>query len=340
MSELRFDQIRKRWVIIAPERRKRPFAICRIDESEEGECPFCEGKENLTPPETFAIGFSGRKPDTPGWRVRVVPNKFPALKSDINLTKLHESDYFLSLNGFGYHEVIIETPVHNYPLWERKIDEIMDMFVAINERIKFFYKDRKIKYVLLFGNYGKAAGASLSHPHSQIVALPTIPEIPKNEMDSSRKYYIKNKRCLICNILKEEIESGARIVERRNGFIIWEPFASSFPFETWIIPENHECDFSNLNNIEFEKMAFILKDALLRINKFLKSPPFNLVLHTSCNLNYINKKERDIIKKSYHWHLEIISRMTQAAGFEWGTGININPIPPEEAAECLREVKL
>ena len=339
MSELRFDPIRKRWVIIAPERKMRPFAFCERDEAEEGECPFCEGKENLTPPETFAIGPSNREANSPGWRVRVVPNKFPALRPDINF-EIGESRYFKILKGFGYHEVIIETPRHDYPLWERRIEEIRDMLIAIRERIKFFYQDVRISYVLLFGNYGRGAGASLSHPHSQIVALPIIPEIIENEVRAGRTHYLKNKRCLICDILSEELKSGKRIVTQTNGYIVWEPYASSHPFETWILPENHECDFSVLDNNELKKTASVLKETLLRINKFLKNPPFNLVLHTAYNLKYATKNEKDIVRNSYHWHFEIISRMSHIAGFEWGTGINVNPVSPEEAANCLREVDL
>jgi UDPglucose--hexose-1-phosphate uridylyltransferase len=339
MSELRFDPIRRRWVIIAPERKMRPFSFYESKEIEEKMCPFCEGKENLTPPETFVIGMSSRKANSPGWKVRVVPNKFPALKFDINL-EVKRNKYFETLKGFGYHEVIIETPNHNYPLWERKINEIRDMLIAIKERIKFFNQNRRINYVLFFGNYGQGAGASLPHPHSQIIALPILPEIAKNEIQSSKTHYFKNKRCLICDILSEELESGERIVVRKKGYIVWEPYASSFPFETWILPENHECDFSTYNNSELERTASILKETISRINKFLKNPPFNLILHTSPNLKYVSDEEKNTIIKSYHWHFEIISRMIRIAGFEWGTGLNINPVLPEKAARCLRKIRV
>ncbi|MFQ6084575.1 MAG: galactose-1-phosphate uridylyltransferase [Candidatus Aminicenantia bacterium] len=345
MSELRFDPLRRRWTIIAPKRKRRPqeYYICQMDHLPEKErsCPFCYGNEGETPPESFVIAPPGRKPNTLGWSVRVVPNKFPALKGKGQIEK-RKIGHFDLIKKAGAHEVIIESPRHNYPISERKIEEIRDVLIAFRERIKHYSQDNRVRYVLIFKNYGIDAGASLIHPHSQLIATPIVPSVVDIELRSSQEHYFQNKRCLMCQIMTEELALQERIVIEDKDYLIWEPFASSFPFETWILPQKHGHDFSLLDDFELEKTAVILKEALRRIKIYLKNPPYNLILHTSPIPKQSSEKEDywETVEYAYHWHFELIPRLIRIAGFEWGSGMQINPIPPEEAAIYLREIKL
>jgi UDPglucose--hexose-1-phosphate uridylyltransferase len=342
MRELRFDPIRNRWVIISTERARRPsdYTVAQDDKSDKTVvvCPFCEGSEDKTPPEIFAIRRNGSKSDSPGWRVRVVPNKFPALQIEDNAIR-YGMGIFDVVSGAGAHEVIIETPDHNKGLGDLDVDWIKEVLVAFRERIKDLFHDPRLRYILIFKNHKAQAGASLAHTHSQLIATPMVPPIVKQELTSCRENFRTKERCFICDLIKQEIEFGTRIIYETRDYIIWAPFASSFPFEAWIIPKKHLHDFSMLNDEQLRELAPVLKLCLTSVKKLLSDPPYNFVIHT-CPPKFKRPGQPqhwDSIDFDFHWHIELIPRLTVIAGFEWGAGFFINPTPPEAAANYLKE---
>ncbi len=334
MPELRKDPIIGRWVIIATERAKRPTDLhVTAEDSQEGSfCPFCEGSEDKTPPEILVYCKDGQhKPNTAGWSLRGVPNKFPALQIEGGINKRGEG-MFDRMNGVGAHEVIIETPEHVKFMSTLKNKQIEDVLWAYRDRILDLKKDKRFRYVLIFKNQGIAAGASLEHTHSQIIALPIVPKRVVEEIEGSKRYYAYKDRCVYCDIIRQEQESKVRVINENRDFISISPFTPRFPFETWILPKSHDACFEDLLKEEVEQLAFMLKDTLMRIDVVLNNPPYNYLIHNSP----FHDKNGDC----YHWHIEIIPKLTKVAGFEWGTGFYINPTPPEETAKYLREAKV
>jgi UDPglucose--hexose-1-phosphate uridylyltransferase len=330
MPELRKDPIIGRWVIISTERGRRPSEfLAEETRARSGFCPLCEGNEDKTPSEVFAIRENGSQPDSPGWTLRVVPNKFPALKVEGDLNRQGEGLYD-KMNGVGAHEVVIETPKHDETLSTITVDRVAMVLTTYSERIADLARDQRVRHILVFKNYGAAAGASLEHSHSQIVALPVVPKRVSEEIDGAKAYYEYKDRCVFCDIIRQEIEYKARIIGENRGAIALTPFASRFPFETWILPRDHSAYFHHMQPAQYEDVASLLSDTLRRIHSVLPGSPYNFMLHT----NHVNEKD----EAPYHWHIEIIPKLTKVAGFEWGTGFYINPTPPEEAAKYLREV--
>lgn len=330
MPELRKDPVVGRWVIIATDRAKRPtdFIRERVQIRGSGFCPFCYGNENKTPPEILAYRPEGSGRDTPGWSVRVVPNKFPALHIEGTLNRQGEGLYD-RMNGLGAHEVIIETPDHQATLASLPPAQTESVLWAYRERILDLRKDPRFKYMLIFKNYGEAAGASLEHTHSQLIALPVVPKRVQEEVSGARDYYAYKERCLFCDVIRQEASTGVRLVAENEEFVALCPFAPRFPFELWIVPKEHRSAFEESTRREFQHLATLLKDMLGRLEAVLDHPAYNYIIHTSP----VPDGQNDY----YHWHLEIMPKLTKLAGFEWGTGFYINPTPPEEAAKFLRE---
>ncbi len=330
MPELRKDPITGRWVIIATDRALRPtdFVRDKVQIRGSGFCPFCPGNESKTPPEIHAYRSDGSARNTPGWSLRIVPNKFPALGIEGTLNRQGEGLYD-KMNGIGAHEVIIETPNHNLTPATMPTRAVEDILWAYRDRILDLKKDRRFKYILIFKNHGEAAGASLEHTHSQLIALPVVPKRVREEVDGARSHYNFKERCIFCDIIRQEMEKRARLVAENPAFIVLAPFASRFPFETWIIPKTHQCAFEVSQKPEFEQLAPLLKDMLARLDRVLDCPAYNYIVHTAP----FGESTEDY----YHWHMEIIPKLTKVAGFEWGTGFYINPTPPEESAKFLRE---
>lgn len=332
MAELRKDPIVDRWVIISTERGKRPRDYPSPNPSRQrGFCPFCIGNENKTPPEIMAFRKSGSAPNTPDWNLRVVPNKFPALEIMGDIDRAGEG-MFDKMTGFGAHEVIIETPDHDLGLEDLPEKSIEDCFWAFRQRIIDLKKDERFRYVLVFKNHGEAAGATLEHSHSQLIALPIIPELVSEELYGAKRHFEYKERCIFCDIIVQERGDGRRVVMENENFIALCPFAPRFPFETWVLPKYHSPYFENEGSGEFSDLANIIKDILLKMKKALGQPPYNFVLHTSP----IDKNNNDY----FHWHVEIMPKLTKMAGFEQGTGFYINPTLPEVAANTLREIKI
>ncbi len=331
MSELRKDPILERWVIISVERGKRPSDFISPSHKKKGGfCPFCHGNEHTSPPEIIAFRPDNTPPNSPGWSLRVVPNKFPALQIHGELNKTGEG-IFDMMNGIGAHEVIIETPDHNLSLATMPLKAVEDVLWAYNARLNDLKKDRRFKYVLIFKNEGEAAGATLEHSHSQLIALPIVPKFVKEEFDSAERYYNLKERCIFCDIINQEIETEKRVIYQNRNYISLAPFAPTVPFETWILPKKHESAFPQAEGA-FSDLAEILQRTLKQIDRILDIPPYNFIIHTSPFYKENNEH--------YHWHIEIIPKLTKTAGFEWGSGFYINPTPPEESAKFMREAKI
>jgi len=338
MSELRKDPVSRRWVIFSPERAYRPkdYSNSKEDNEEKGKekkfCPFCEGNETKSGEELLAYDrIPGRKPNTPGWWVRVLENKYPALKNEEDLGKKGVGIYD-KMNGVGHHEIIVETPKHHRCLSQLKNNEVEKVIWAYRDRCIAIKEDPRMKQILIFKNYGEEAGASLEHSHSQLIATPVVPKKVETELSGARHYYNFRDRCVFCDILTQELSDKERIVEENENFVSFVFFAGRFPYETWILPKRHSGSFENITKKEVISLAVIFKNTLLRIRKALNDTDYNFVIHM---LPLDGEGEH-----YYHWHIEIMPKLTKVAGFEWGTGFYINPVLPEDAAKILREVDL
>ena len=332
MPQLRKDPIIGRWVIIAIERSKRPKDFKIVDTSPpEKDCPFCKGKEYLTPQEVFSVrGAEGT------WQVRVIPSIKPFLESDHNFWKRGKGPYDL-MNGIGRHEVVVETPHHISNMADLEVENLRDVFFAYCERIKDIEKDEKIKYVLAFKNYGwDAGGGRVKHARSQLIATPVNLKRVKEELEGAKFYFDYHERCIFCDMIRQELEQKERLVLDEDGFVALVPFAPRFPFEVWILPKRHLPDFYQTSHEDLFPLAKIMKNVLSKIKKILNDPPYNYVIHTA-PFRRPYPGYWSTIEEDYHWHIEITPHLTQVAGFEWGTGFYICPTLPEEVAKFLRE---
>ena len=334
MPELRKDPVVGRWVVISTERGNKPNDFtARVEEKKaQATCPFCAGREGATPHEVWAQRPHGGERNGPGWAVRVVPNKFPALMVEGDLGRKAEGLYD-RMQGVGAHEVIIETPDHVPDFADLPEEQIARVLTAFRERLADLRNDRRLRYGLVFKNHGEAAGASLEHTHAQLIATPILPKAVQEELEGARIYHELKERCVFCDIVDQETAegNGRRVVRATDRYVTIVPFAARFPFETWILPRRHEPVFEAGGIDQDRELAAILRDTLQRMNLALDRPPYNLVIHTS--------PYRDTDHEYYHWHIEIMPKLTKIAGFEWGSGFHINPTPPEEAAAFLREVR-
>ncbi|MBU1627722.1 galactose-1-phosphate uridylyltransferase [bacterium] len=341
MPELRKDPVSNRWVIISTERSNRPFDFeQQKPQYSLNSCPFCPGQESETPIEIDSIPSSTNDQNQSSWAVRVIPNKFKVLTLD-GVINREGIGIFDKMNGIGTHEVIIESPDHDAKLADMPINQLLKILMIYKRRITELYKDDRFRYILIFKNYGEKAGASLAHPHTQIIATPITPITVKAELDNARDYYYDKERCIFCDIIKQEIDLKDRIVIETNHFITISPFAARFPFEVTIFPKKHNCDFSKIPDDSIEPLAYILKETLSRIKTALDDPSYNFVIHTIPNIHSWKRRVNywETIEVDYHWHIEIIPRLSRIAGFEWGTGFYINPTLPEDAAKSLREAE-
>lgn len=332
MSELRRDPVLGRWVIISTERAARPTDFEPAQpRPPAGFCAFCPGNEDKTPPEILAVRQQGTQPNTEGWRIRVVSNKYPALAIEGELNKKGRGIYDI-MNGVGAHEVFIECPDHNRTISTISHENMRELIWVYRQRLIDLEKDDRLKYILIFRNAGAAAGASLSHPHSQLIATPTVPKRIMEELSGTQAYMDFKDRCVFCDMIDEERDFRKRVVEENEHFIGFTPFAARFPFEMWILPKKHQSNFHYLTDAQIPYLADCFQSCLKRLDRAMEFPPYNYILHTApCNTGR---------KYQYHWHFEILPRLTYVAGFEWGSGFYVNPTSPEQSAEILRDVDL
>ena len=332
MSELRRDPVIGRWNIIDTDEPSGPEMFDVDPHTLSGaKCPFCYGNEGLTPPEIYVVRPTGSAPNSSGWQLRVVSNKFPALKIEGDLERRGIGVFDLC-NGVGAHEVIVETPDHHRQMTDLTQAELEAVIRAFKVRSLDLRGDRRLKYTLIFKNFGLSAGASLEHTHSQLIALPIVPKRVQEELRGAERYFEFRDRCPYCDMLSQELQEDERVICENRSFVAFCPFMSSFPFEMWILPKEHRADFAQISPEAITDFSRLLKETLVRMRSALTDPSYNFIIHTAP----IEVRERD----EYHWHLELIPKLTKVAGFEWGTGFYINPTPPELAAKVLREVAL
>jgi UDPglucose--hexose-1-phosphate uridylyltransferase len=342
MPELRKDPIIGRWVIIAVERARRPKSFKpAFIEPEEQVCPFCEGRETQTPPEIFAIRKEGTKGGEPGWQTRVVPSKTPFFRIEGEINR-HGKGLYDVMSGVGAHEIIVESPQHVGNMADLDEAQIARVVTTWIDRFVDLSHDERLKYVLVYKNYGvDSGGGHIRHSRSQLIASPITPKRVKEELHGAKKYYDYHERCIFCDLIRQEIQSKDRVVVDSEDFLAVTSFASRYPFETWILPKTHGCDFSNMGVESRLRLGRVVKKVLTKLKMGLEDPSYNLVLHTA---PFRRKKGKTgywkTIEDDYHWHIEIIPRLTTTAGFEWGTGFYICPISPEEAAQYLRETEV
>lgn len=346
MYELRKDPLLSRWVIIARERIKRPsdysFAVEVEEKDDEENCLLCRGKENKTPKEIMAYRETPSVSNTPNWLTRVFPHEFPVLRIEGELNRQGIGMYD-KMNGIGAHEIIVESPDHFKMPEEMDLIQMGRVIMTYRERIADLEKDARLRYVLIFKDQGvggnRSTGLLSLHPHSQLIATPVIPKKVKEELEGAKIYYDYKERCIFCDIMMEEVRMGVRIVEERGFFIAFCPFAPMSPFEVWILPKRHSCSFTDIRKEEVTDLSAILRSVLLRIGETLNKPPYSYVLHTAPN-RIPRRDHWQTLRDDFHWHIEIMPRITTMSGSEWGAGFYIIPTPPEEAARYLKERRM
>ena len=332
MSEIRQDPTTREWVILAPERAKRPQHMPRktlvheLPERDES-CPFCPGNESQTPDEVLRLPSSTQAST---WEVRVVPNRFGALGTTGNLTRREEGQLFRVMDGVGVNEVIIETRSHNTPIALMSREHVEEVLVAYQWRYNTLKKNRQLKFITIFKNHGWVSGTSLIHPHSQLVATPIAATYYRRKSDVAVDYYDDLGRCLYCDLISEELRKGERVIGETTEFVILHPYASRVPYETWIIPKRHCASFGLFPAMHLAELATVLRDALLCLYRGLNDPAFNYMFDTSTT--------EDEDDPYYHWHIRIVPRLTTIAGFEMGSGIYINTALTEDTARQMRQV--
>lgn len=331
MPELRQDPITKRWVVISKERAKRPYDFVQRDGGSSPQvCPFEYGNESMTPPETLAFRRGELPPNSPDWTVRVVPNKFPAFAPENHDEAIN--GLYISRKAYGAHEVIVHGPEHELSLATYPAQQAAEVLKAYKLRYIYHKGMPYARYIQIIINHGKLAGASLEHSHSQLFAIPVMPELPEAQLRGAAEYYSENRHCIYCRIISQELDITDRVIEKTDNFVAFVPFAAKLPFETWILPINHRPKFEDITNDEIDELSFIFRNTLRRFFNGLNDPPYNMYLHTS--------PPGYELTETYHWHMSIIPKLTVAAGFELGTGMWIDVTIPEAAAEFLRDTRV
>lgn len=328
MPELRLNPATGEWVIIAPERR-RPQELPltrrrrRRPPVRDASCPFCPGNEHLTPPPVLELpGTAG------GWQVRVFPNKYPVLVPEPASTAASQGPLFTAASGRGEHEVLVETPLHNRLPADRDEDEMAVMMRAYQQRYRALQGRESTRYVLIFKNQGAQAGTSTVHPHSQIIAAPLVPEREQRRYELARGHHDRTGRCLYCDMVAEEERTGARLVHSDGRLVVFHPFAAAYPAETWIVPLEHRPSLGELGEPELRALGSVLGRTLRQLRDAFADPDFNYAIHTA--------PKDDAHRPYYHWQLQIIPRMTVAAGLELGSGMYVNTSAPEDTAAAMR----
>ena len=341
MPELRRDPIAGNWTIIATERGWRPIEFKPKKNVDERPCPFCEGHEQEAPNEIYAIRKEGSALNTPGWEVRAIYSMMPILWDEgVPIERFGQGIYDV-MDAVGKHELVIESPEHKKDIDEFSVEHLTKVISVYVRRFKSFEEERKYKYALLYKNHGHTTGSArdiIRHARTQIITLPITPKRVKEELIAAKNYYEYRNRCVFCDILKQEKSDGTRIITENRSFVAFCPFASRHPFEMWILPKRHSPDFGHLEPENFADLATSLRDCLRRLSALLSDPPYNLIMHTAPFRHLKKETYWKTLDDDYHWYLQISPRMVPSAGFEWGSGIYINPTPPEDAAALLRDL--
>jgi len=333
ISELRQNPATREWVIISTDRAKRPEEFGEgstvITNESQLTCPFCPGREQNTPSEIVAYRPEGSSPNAPNWWIRVIPNMYPAVSPKGELDRKKVDKIFIKMDGVGEHEVIIETPDHFNIIPKMTVKQVEEIFLVYRERYLELAKNPRNESVIIFKNYGKNAGTSIIHSHSQIISTPIMPLHLRQKIEEAMRFFDDHGDCVYCNIIKEEAALKERVVFETENFIVLEPFAARTPFETWILPKKHESSFGSTGIESCKELAKAMQIILKKLHKSLNNPDYNYVIFSSpCHESEL---------EYFHWHLKIYPRLAQMAGFELGSGIYINSVPPENATKYLKQ---
>ena len=333
MSELRQNMATKQWVIIATERARRPEEF--VDRSHrphaetmpahDASCPFCPGNEEGPDMEFLRLPQGNEH-----WLVRVVRNKFPALRQDGQTMRQFDGVH-RSINGVGYHEVVIESRAHNISPALAPVEDVSRILMAFQMRGVVMALDDRIEHVIYFKNHGVRAGTSLLHPHSQIIGLPMVPYDVRTRDEEARRYFDDTGSCVYCDMLKDELKDRRRVIAENDDFVAFLPYAALSPFHIWIMPREHQSSFLMVSPISIDRLAEMARFLLRKVYYGLNDPDYNIVLRSAP------------VKAWYadhlHWYVTLIPRVTQTAGFELGSGMYINTALPEESAAFLRSIE-
>ncbi|WP_062641009.1 galactose-1-phosphate uridylyltransferase [Streptomyces maremycinicus] len=336
MTELRQDPFTHDWVAIAPGREERPRRTPRPQSADgrpaqraaaDPACPFCPGREESTPPEIWRLPAPAGTAEA-DWAIRVVPNRYPVLDPGDRPARHHTSGLHTRADGTGSHEVVIESPDHDWDLADGDDTAVADILRAYRTRTRVL-REARPGLVLPFRNHGAAAGTSLPHPHSQIVATPIVPLRFRHLFDVARAYYDDTGRCLYVDHTVAELADGRRVLAATEHAAALAPYAARAPYETWIVPQRHQASFADAPDKILEQTAALLRRTLAALRDLLGDVPYNYAL--------ISAPNGEEATAYFAWHLQIVPRLTEPAGFELGTGIAVNPVPPEHAAARLRQ---
>jgi UDPglucose--hexose-1-phosphate uridylyltransferase len=333
MSEQRQDPTTNEWVIFSTEKGKKPKDFFRNPGRMEkttysSSCSFCRGNEAMTPPNK--ICYNDEK--TRSWLVRAFSDKYPALVLGGDTPRRIHDSFFLAMDNVGFHEIIVETPDHNVPLALLNGDHVGYVLDAWRQRYIALSQIAHVKSIIIFKNHGQAAGTSIKHSHSQLITTPVVPRHIRMRYDMAIGHYDNTGRCLYSDLIDHELSVGKRVITDTKKFLVFHPFASHHPFETWILPKMRQASFGQLQSPELMHLAYILQENLLKIHQGLRNPDYNLVVESAP----VNESDRD----QYRWQLKIIPRLSDTTGFENGSGVYLNTVLPEETAQFIRDFKV
>jgi UDPglucose--hexose-1-phosphate uridylyltransferase len=332
--EFRRDPVCGRWAVVAPERSHRPVTLEGVAprhrrNGERRPCPFCPGQEHDTPDEVLAYRDPGSAPDGPGWQLRVVPNKFPAVRPDIGGSFCAvEGMVFLTTPGLGRAEVVVECAEHLADPTALSPQQLTDVFRAYRERLIALAGDTSLAYAAVFKNVGAEAGASLGHTHSQIISLPIVPEAIGAELLGSEAFHARTGRCVFCDLAARELADGERVVARSENFLAVTAFAPRYAYEFWVLPLQHSARYEAITAAGASELAGLIRRVLVALDRVHAEPAYNWFLHTA--------PLRSPELAHYHWHIEVLPRTARPAGLEWGFGCFVTTVSPEQAAAELR----
>ncbi|MEW6109647.1 MAG: HIT domain-containing protein [Nitrospirota bacterium] len=336
LHELRKDPLLGRWVAVLNQSKSPAEYVIPSDEEDEKECMLCAGREDETPPEIMSVEKLNPSKSAREWWTRVIPNFTPIFKVEGDLCRRGEGMYD-KMNSVGANEIIVESPEHSAKPEDMGLDQMVRVLMTYRERMSDLEKDPRLRYTLIYKNSGKEAGAVFSHPVSNIASTPVIPKRVKEELDGAKQYFAYKERCIFCDIIREELRVGSRVILETKSFVAFCPYASKFPFESWIVPKRHNCAFQDIKTEEIEDMALILSSVLKKIRAAFDGLAFNYFIHSAPN-RIPRKNHWHTLGEDFHWHLEIMPRLLRTSGFEWGSGFYILPTSPESAAKYLKEV--
>jgi len=338
VHELRKDILLGRWVeVLSESKEPSEYGLPSDIGTSEKNCALCAGRETETPPEITSIRRQGTLPNTSGWWVRAIPSFDPLFKVEGNLDRRGVGLYD-RMNSIGANEILIESPEHAVKPEDMGIEQMVRVIRLYRDRIADLNRDFRLRYILISKNSLFDSLRTFSHPVSSLVATPVIPKKIKDELENAKQYYDYKERCVFCDILREELKVGDRIILETRNFLCFCPYASSFPFEAWIIPKRHNCDFQEIYQEEIEDMGFVFMSMLKKLRAvFQGEVPLSYFLHTAPN-RVPRRNHWHTLGDDYHWHLEIIPRLIMRSGFELGSGLFILTTSPEKAAKFLREV--